>query len=91
MNGSGCVRKAYPGRFAHNLIENGRSDTDSGLLYPAWYRFFVYGDAVRNSDSECMCEDRTDLGAIKKVPGRCVGQTAGEQTCHRGTGTGDAT
>ena len=46
------MRKAYPGRFVHNLIENGRSDTDSGLLYPAWYRFLSmamqYGIAIRN-------------------------------------------
>jgi len=48
-------RQAYPKPFVHNLIENERSDTDSGEICPAWYRFFVYGNAVRNCDSECLC------------------------------------
>ena len=44
--------QAYQGRFVHNLIENGRSDTDPGEVCPAWYRFLSmgmqYGIAIRN-------------------------------------------
>ena len=45
-------RQVYLGRFVHSLIENGRSDTDSGKSCPAWYRFLsmgiLYGIALRN-------------------------------------------
>ena len=74
-----CYRHTRSGLYIY-LIEKGRSDTGSGMFYPGLVSFFVYGDAVRNSDSKCLCEDGTDSGAVAKVSGGCVGPAAGKQT-----------
>jgi len=55
--------RTYPCVVAHTMIENGRSDTDSGnRVSLTWYRF-LNGDAVRNCDSKYLREDGADHGA----------------------------
>ena len=66
----------------HTIIEKRRSDTDSERS-PRLGIVFIYGDAVRDCDSEFLCQNRTLYGTEEKRGRGCVGPATGKQNDHR--------